>query len=112
MGHWTEALVAEAAARLPADVDRDRLLEALHAAGDEIELLTGQSFAPAQRHTVGINSFGLPFVELPGLIIGTEAGGTTPMLPIPNPVDRQRATVVQIGEFCRLQLLQCPSRAR
>ena len=44
-----------------------------------------------------ITTFGLPFVELPGLLIGSEEspGG---LWPIPNPVERDRATVVQVAE--------------
>ena len=66
-------------------------------AGDRIETLTGQSFGPAKQNTVSVTTFGLPFVELPGLMIGSLEGAAA--WPIPNPVDQQRATVVQVAEF-------------
>jgi hypothetical protein len=98
MGHWAEALVNEVAARLPADADRDVMLAALRATGDRIETLTGQTFGPPRRNTVSVTTFGLPFAELPGLLIGSQTGDA-PMWPIPNPVDRDRATVVQVAEI-------------
>ncbi len=97
VGHWSEFLVDEIAAQLPAGIDRDRLLAAARRAGTEIEALTGQSFGPPTRNTVSISTFGLPFVELPGLLIGSEESPSG-IWPIPNPVDRERATVVQVAE--------------
>jgi hypothetical protein len=99
MGHWTEGLADEAAERLPKGIDRDVLLAALRTAGDEIETLTGQSFGPVTRNSVSIATFGLPFVELHGLLIGGGVEGSGKVWPIPNPVDGQRATVVQVGEL-------------
>ena len=97
VGHWAEFLVDEVAARLPADIDRDRILAAARRAGTEIETLTGQGFGPPTRNTVSIATCGLPFVELPGLLIGSEESPAG-IWPVPNPVDRQRATVVQVTE--------------
>jgi hypothetical protein len=97
VGHWAESLVHEVAARVPADVDRDRVLAALRDAGARIEMLTGQSFGPPARNSVSIATFGLPFVELPGLLIGSEESSAG-IWPIPNPVDRDRATIVQVAE--------------
>ena len=85
----------ELATRFP-HADRDRLAALAQAAGTEIETLAGQSFGPAKQNSVSVNTCGLPFVELPGLLIGSQECPTG-MWPIPNPVDRQRATVVQVG---------------
>jgi hypothetical protein len=100
MGHWADELVGEVAALVGADVDRDRerLLAATRAAVAELETLTGQSFRQAKQSTVSIATFGLPFVELPGLVIGSEESPTG-IWPIPNPVERGRATVVQLAQF-------------
>ena len=95
MGHWAGLLVDELAARFP-HADRDRLAAIAQAAGTEIETLAGQSFGPAKQNSVAVNTCGLPFVELPGLLIGSQKCPTG-MWPIPNPVDRQRATIVQVG---------------
>lgn len=95
MGHWADLLVDELAARFP-HTDRDHLAALAQAAGTEIETLAGQRFGPAEQNSVAINTGGLPFVELPGLLIGSQQCPTG-MWPIPNPVDRQRATVIQIG---------------
>jgi hypothetical protein len=88
----------EVAAKLGPDVDRERLSAVLRAAGSEIETLAGQSFGQAKRSKVSILTFGLPFVELPGLLVGSEESSLN-LWPIPNPVDRQRATVVQLHEL-------------
>ena len=88
VGHWAEFLRDEVAARLPADIDRDRILAAARRAGTEIETLTGQGFGPPTRNTVSIATCGLPFVELPGLLIGSEESPVG-IWPIPNPVDRR-----------------------
>lgn len=85
----------ELAARFP-HADRDRLAALAQAAGTEIETLAGQSFGPAKQNSVAVDTCGLPFVELPGLLVGSQECPTG-MWPIPNPVDRQRATVVQVG---------------
>jgi hypothetical protein len=95
MGHWEQLLVDELAARFPHE-DRGRLAALAQAAGTEIETLAGQSFGPAKRNSVSVNTCGLPFVELPGLLIGSQECPSG-MWPIPNPVDRQRATIVQVG---------------
>jgi len=95
MGHWTELVVDHLAARFP-HADREHLLALAQAAATEMETLAGQSFGPAKQNSVAVNTCGLPFVELPGLLIGSQ-GCPTGMWPIPNPVDRQRATVVQVG---------------
>ena len=60
-----------------------------------METLAGQSFGQAKQNSVAVNTCGLPFVELPGLLIGSQQCPSG-MWPIPNPVDRQRATVVQV----------------
>jgi hypothetical protein len=87
-------LVDELAARFP-HADRGRLAALAQAAGTEIETLAGQSFGPAKQNSVSVDTCGLPFVELPGLLVGSQECPTG-MWPIPNPVDRQRATVVQV----------------
>ena len=84
----------ELAARYPR-VDRERLAAIAQAAGTEIETLVGHNLGPKQN-SVSVDTCGLPFVELPGLLIGSQSCPTG-MWPIPNPVDRQRATVVQLG---------------
>ncbi len=98
MGHWADSLVDDAAARLPAGVDRDRVLAALRAAGTRIETLAGHRFGPPKRHPISIGTFGMPFAEVPGLWIGSEEGPDN-FWPIPNPVDQTRATVAQVAQF-------------
>jgi hypothetical protein len=98
MGHWADVLVDDVAARLPVGIDRDRVLAAARTAGAEIEMLAGHSLGPAKRHRVSINAFGMPFVEVPGLLIGSEEGPHN-LWPIPSPVDRRRAFIAQVAEF-------------
>lgn len=98
----------ELAARFP-HADRDHLAALAQAAGTEIETLAGQSFGPAKQNSVSINTCGLPFVELPGLLICSQECRSG-MWPIPNPVDRQRATVVLWGFRTRPLVLTCTFR--
>jgi hypothetical protein len=100
MGHWADFLVDDVAARLPVGIDRARVLAAARTAGAEIEMLAGHSLGPAKRHPVSINTFGMPFVEVPGLLIGSEEGPDN-LWPIPSPVDRRRAFIAQVAEFER-----------
>lgn len=86
----------ELVARFP-DADRDRLAALARVAGSEMETLAGQSFGPVKRYSVSVDTCGLPFVELPGLLIGSQEC-LSGMWPIPNPVDRQRATIVQVAQ--------------
>ena len=104
MGHW-DFLVDHFANRLPAGADRSTLLAAAQAAGAEIEMLAGQSFGPLKRHSVSTDTFGMPFVEVPGILVGSEEGPSR-VRPIPSPVDPRRAFVAQVAEF-----KQPPARA-
>jgi hypothetical protein len=100
MGHW-DFLVDHFANRLPAGADRSTLLAAAQAAGAEIEMLAGQSFGPLKRHSVSTDTFGMPFVEVPGILVGSEEGPSR-VWPIPSPVDPRRAFVAQVAEFEQL----------
>ena len=84
----------ELAARFP-HADRDLLAAIAQAAGAEIETLAGHSFGPAKQQTAAIDTCDMPFVEVPGLLIGSQECPTG-MWPVPNPVDQQRATVAQV----------------
>jgi hypothetical protein len=94
VGHWADLLVDELAARFP-HADRDLLAAIAQAAGAEIETLAGHSFGPAKQQTAAIDTCDMPFVEVPGLLIGSQECPTG-MWPVPNPVDQQRATVAQV----------------
>jgi hypothetical protein len=97
MGHW-DFLVDHFASRLPAGADRSALLAAARDAGAEMEMLAGQSFGPLKRHSVSTVTFGMPFVEVPGILVGSEEGPSR-LWPIPSPVDPGRAFVAQVAEF-------------
>jgi len=72
------------------------VIETLAEVGGEIELLAGRSFQPARRKTSVFEPNGLPFVDLPDLLIGA-----TEPIPgvwaIPDPVNPQMATVLQVA---------------
>lgn len=102
VGHWSESLFQQAARELgiDAEVDGDRLREALAQAGREIEILAGRRFGVTERKSVTLLRQPFPFVEIPDLQVGSpmeSEGGV--IWPIPDPVNPHTATVVQLGEI-------------
>jgi hypothetical protein len=102
VGHWSESLFEQAAREIgiDVDVDGDRLRETLKKAGREIEILAGRRFGVSERKSVTIVRQPLPFVEIPDLQVGSpieSEGGV--VWPIPDPVNPDLATVVQLGEI-------------
>jgi hypothetical protein len=98
MGHWSESLVDEAAQQVGGSPDRRVLMDLLAQAGRELEVLSGRSFHPLRRTTSVIEPNGLPFVDIPDLQVGSMepvAGAWA----VPDPVNRQLATVLQVASF-------------
>jgi hypothetical protein len=78
--------------------DRRMLTDLLAQVGREIDVLAGRSFRPARRATSIFEPNGLPFVDVPDLLVGS----MEPMAEaweIPDPVNRQMATVLQVLPF-------------
>lgn len=101
VGHWSEPLLDEAAARIGPDADRDVVKALLIKAATEIELLSGRSFGRAGQQTVTIDAGGLPFAELRDAhVAGFESSVDT--WPVPDPVNPQFAVVLQLGRFANL----------
>lgn len=100
MGHWSERLVEEAAARLrlAEDADRGLLKAMLRKAGADIEILAGRSFGFVADATVNIPAQPLPFVDIPDLNIGTMKA-TAEVWPIPDPSNQSLASVMQLATF-------------
>jgi hypothetical protein len=71
------------------------LVEMLAEAGREIELLSGRSFHPVRRATSDFEPNGLPFVDVPDALVGS-VESTRGVWEIPDPVDREHATVLQL----------------
>ena len=78
------------------------LLAAVQAAGTEIEMLAGQSFGPLKRHSVSTDTFGMPFVESPGILVGSEEGPSRRVAHPQPGGPRRRAFVAQVAEFEQL----------
>jgi hypothetical protein len=100
MGHWSEMLVDEVAHEVAqrggSSPDRRVLTDLLAQVGHELDVLSGRSFRPARRTTSVFEPNGLPFVDIPDMQVGSMdpvAGAWA----IPDPVDRQMATVLQVG---------------
>src|SRR6266508_5741718 len=96
MGHWSESLVDELAQEIGGSPDRGVLVDALAQAGREIDVLSGRSFHPPRQATSVFVPNGLPFVDIPDLQVGSMepvAGAWA----IPDPVNRQLATVLQVS---------------
>jgi len=85
----------EVARRGGGSPDRRMLTDLLAQAGREIDVLAGRSFRPARRTTSIFEPNGLPFVDVPDLLVGS----MEPMAEaweIPDAVNRQMATVLQV----------------
>lgn len=92
----------EAAWRIGIDPEpnRERLITALEKAGRGIEILAGRRFGVSERKTVTMLRQPFPFAEIPDLQVdsGLEMEGGAAST-IPDPVNKQMATVLQLGEI-------------
>lgn len=95
MGHWAEQLVDELAQRLDGEHDRAVLLDVLVRTGRRIDMLAGRSFHAPRQTTSTFVSNGLPFVDVPDLLIGSTKS-VEDVWPVPDWADPARATVLQI----------------
>lgn len=96
MGHWSESLVDELAQRIGGNPDRSLLLDALGKAGHDLEVLSGRTFQPLRRATSMIESYGLPFVDIPDARVGSMEGAKDAW-EVPDPVNPELATVLQVS---------------
>jgi hypothetical protein len=85
----------EAAQKIGGNPDRQVLMAALIQAGREIEVLAGRSFHPARRATSVIESNGLPFVDVPDLLVGSMEP-VEGVWAVPDPVNNHLAAVLQV----------------
>ncbi len=102
-----DEVVREVARRGGGNPDRRKVIEKLAEASGELEILSGRSFQPARRKTSVFEPNGLPFVDLPDLLIGaTEsiAGAWA----IPDPVNPRMATVLQVAPLAEPALKAAP----
>lgn len=102
-----DEVVREVARRGGGTPDRGKVVEKLAEASGELELLSGRSFQPARRKTSVFEPNGLPFVDLPDLLIrATEsiAGAWA----IPDPVNPEMATVLQVAPLAEPALRAAP----
>jgi hypothetical protein len=98
MGHWSESLVDELAQEIGGSPDRDLLVDLLAQAGREIDVLSGRSFPPVRRTTSVFVPNGLPFVDVPDIHVGSMAP-VPGAWEVPDPVNRQIATVLQVSSL-------------
>jgi hypothetical protein len=96
MGHWSDFLLGDLVRETGGKVDRQVLADALARAGREIDVLAGRQFNPAQRGESIFESFGLPFADVPNLLVGTMES-TEQVRAIPDPVDPAHAAVLQLA---------------
>jgi hypothetical protein len=95
MGHWSEDLPDEVAHQIGSPTNRTLLLDALLAAGREVELMSGRSFHPTRSATKVFEPNGLPFVDVPDLNVGS-IDGERDVWEIPDSVDPAHATALQV----------------
>lgn len=98
MGHWSESIVDEVAQRIGGSPDRRVLMDLAAQAGHELDILSGRVFRPLRRTTSVFEPNGLPFVDVPDMQVGSMepvAGASA----IPDPVNPQIATVLQVSSF-------------
>jgi hypothetical protein len=66
-----DEVIREVAQRGGGTPDRRMVIDKLAQAGGELEILSGRSFQPARQRTSVFEPNGLPFVDVPELIIGS-----------------------------------------
>jgi len=86
----------EVAQRGGGSPDRRMLIDMLAQAGGEMDILSGRSFQPARRMTSVFEPNGLPFADIPDMQVGSMDPVAGPWA-IPDPVNRQMATVLQVA---------------
>ena len=96
MGHWSEDLVDELEQQVGGSPDRQLLKDMLAQAGRELEILSGRSLHLLRRTTSVFEPNGLPFVDLPDARVGSLEGAVG-VWEVPDPVNREMATVLQIS---------------
>lgn len=106
MGHWSESedLLEEARQLIARGPGRpqptlDELAPLLRKAAQEIELLAGRTFSPPRTATRIFESDGLPFIEVPDLLLGSEGELPPDVHPIPDPVRPTMAFSLQTGRW-------------
>lgn len=106
MGHWSESkdLLEEARQRIAGGPGRpqptlDELAPYLREAAREIELLAGRTFSPPRTATRFFESDGLPFIEVPDFLLGSESELAPDVYPIPDPVRPTIAVAFQTGRW-------------
>ena len=102
-----DEVIREVTRRGGGNPDRRRVIEILAEASGELEVLSGRSFQPARRKTSVFEPNGLPFVDLPDLLISA----TEPIAgvwAIPDPVNPQMATVLQVVPLAEPALKAAP----
>ncbi len=95
MGHWSDDLVDEVAARISGAPDRAEIKAVARQAAKQIEIYAGRAFGQSERKSVTMASGGLPFVEGGDMQIGS-LSADVPVWPIPDPVHAAMSTVLQI----------------
>lgn len=104
MGHWSDFLLGEMDRQFGGTIDHDVLADLLSQAGHEVDVLAGRAFNPAQQKHSIFEPNGLPFADLPDLLISA----TAPLegaWAIPDPVDPTHAAVLQLAAFQDVDLV-------
>lgn len=96
MRHWSEGLVDEVDRKTGGIFDRRVLIDALAQAGHELDVMSGRNFHPARRSQSVFEPNGLPFVDIPDLMVGS-MDPVEGAWAIPDPVNPQIATVLQVA---------------
>jgi hypothetical protein len=102
-----DEVAREVAQRGGGSPDRRVLTDLLAQVGHELDVLSGRSFRPARLTTSVFEPNGLPFVDVPDM----QVGSTDPVAgawAIPDPVNRQMATVLQVGSLAEPALKAAP----
>jgi hypothetical protein len=95
MGHWSEDLVDEVAHQIGGPVDRALVLDALLAAGRELDVMSGRNFHAIRSATSVFEPNGLPFVDVPDVNVGSIESDRG-VWEIPDSVDPTHATALQL----------------
>jgi len=93
-----DEVAREVARRGGGSPDRQMLIDKLAEASHELEVLAGRSFQSARRTTSIFEPNGLPFVDIPDMVVGSMESAAGPWA-IPDPVNPGMATVLQVASL-------------
>ena len=110
MGHWSENLVEEIAARVDPAADREELRVIAREAARQIEMLAGRDFSSRGRASMTIYGGQMPFVDMPDAQAPT-IDADHAVWPIEDLHTPGMSSILQVGTLQPLATMSAPRSA-